>query len=162
MRTFAAAALLLCLGGAVLSGCSGSPTDTRRGSFDGVWDGAEWRGHAYAVVAGDTLHVVAHRPDSEDFYDEYIRVRVPLSGPGTYDIPSGGGELAKIIGGDAGYFPPAAGTLVVKAYSPTDRIVSGTLSLVAHEDGATWEAEGTFTAPLFSSFQKIPWERRRP
>lgn len=52
------ARVLLTVLGALLSACSngpGEPSELPLGSFAGQWDGAAWRGQAYAVLQGDTL-----------------------------------------------------------------------------------------------------------
>ena len=66
---------LLSLGVILLVGCSESSTspDVDRGTFLGQWDGAGWRGHAYAVLQNDTLSIIAHRPDPKYYYDVHPR-----------------------------------------------------------------------------------------
>jgi hypothetical protein len=158
MRLFSAIPLLLL----VVSGCSGSPTGSSvdDGTFVGRWDGNRWEGHAYAVLQDDTLFIIAHRPDPEYFYDEYIHAKLPYTGPGSYAIPESDGELRKITGGDAGYFPKASGTLTVHDGPPEALRVSGQLTLTADHFGTLWTADGAFDAPVYSSFAHIPWKTR--
>jgi hypothetical protein len=158
MRRFSAIPLLLLL----LSGCSGSPTASSvdPGTFVGRWDGSRWEGHAYAVLQNDTLFIIAHRPDPEYFYDEFIRAKLPYTGPGSYAVPEPDGELMKITGGDAGHFPRAGGTLTVHGYSSHPHRISGQLELTADHFGTLWTADGEFDAPVYSSFGDIPWKTR--
>jgi hypothetical protein len=114
----------------------------------------------YAVLQDDTLFIIAHRPDPKHFYDEYIRAKLQYTGPGSYAIPDPDGELMKITGGDAGYFPKAGGTLIVHGYSSQPLRVSGQLTLTADHSGTLWTADGEFDAPVYSSFAHIPWKTR--
>jgi hypothetical protein len=157
MRRLRTLPLLLLL----VAGCSGSPTSSNvdRGAFIGRWDGSRWEGHAYAVLQNDTLFILAHRPDSKYFYDEYVHAKLQYAGPQTYSIPESAGELRKITGGDAGYFPKAGGTLTVHEHSLHPHRISGDLVLTADHFGTLWTVEGQFEAPVFSSFSEIPWDR---
>jgi hypothetical protein len=132
-----------------------------RGSFVGQWDSRTWQGDAYAVLQGETLRFIAHRPDPQYLYDEYIEAELHFTGPGTYDIPLEAGRLSKVTGGDAGYFPSAAGSLVISEFDSETRTVAGTLALTAHHGGTEWVAAGQFSAPVFSEYQEIPWRERR-
>lgn len=148
----------------ILSACSLGPSDLserRVGSFEGRWDGLPWRGHSYAVLQRDTLFVVGHRPDPMAYYDEYIRARVPFSGTGTYRIEGRAGQLAKIVGGDAGYFPDATGTLTIRSYDAQARTVAGEISLSAESVTPAWHAEGEFHTRVYSSFAEVPSARPR-
>lgn len=131
------------------------------GRFDGVWDGAAWRGSAYAVLQGDSLTLVGHRPDPKYFYDEYVQARIRFTGPGTYAVPESDGQLAKITGGDAGWFPPSGGTLVVRAYSAGERTISGTITLRSTTPSLEWNASGDFDAPVYTRFTDVPVDRSR-
>src|ERR1700741_1137473 len=134
---------------------------SRLGTFDGTWDGAAWRGTAWAVLDGDSLTVVGHRPDPQYFYDEYVQARVRFAGPGTYPVPPSDGALAKIVGGDAGSFPPSDGTLVIYSYDAASHTISGALTLRAGSMSPAWNASGLFDAPVYSSFQAVPQEAGR-
>src|SRR5215212_46896 len=93
---------------AALAGCSDGPLVpglVGPGVFDGTWDGAEWRGTAVAVLQDDSLTVLGRRRHPVYYQDEYIKVRVRFTGPGTYTVPESQGELGMIVGGDAGYTP---------------------------------------------------------
>lgn len=147
----------------LLAGCSNGLLPSRDGglgTFDGTWDGAAWRGSAYAVLQGDSLTVVGHRPDPKFFYDEYVQVRVRFDGPGTYSVPESDGMLSKIDGGDAGWMPYAGGTLLVTAYDAGSRTVSGYVTLRASSIAPAWQASGNFTAPVYARFADVPQEPR--
>lgn len=167
MRTQLTVTVFLCLTGAFSAGCLESTTAPARtegpelrGSFAGHWDSETWQGDAYAVLQGETLFLIAHRPDPRYFYDEYIEAELHFTGPGTYDIAREAGRLSKITGGDAGYFPSAAGLLVVREFDSATRTVAGTLVLTADHNQTEWVVEGQFTAPVFSESRQIPWRRR--
>ena len=155
---------LAALAAAILSACSSGPSDPSErqvGSFEGRWDGLPWRGRSYAVLQRDTLFVVGHRPDPKVYYDEYIRARVPFSGTGTYPIEGRAGQLAKISGGDAGYFPDATGTLTIRSYDAQARTVAGEISLRAESVNPAWHAQGEFHTPVYSSFAEVPSAKPR-
>lgn len=139
----------------LLAGCADDllPPD-QGGNFVGVWDGAVWTGKAFAVLQNDSLTVVAHRKDPQYYYDEYVQAKVPFTGPGTYTIPESAGQLARIVGGDAGYFPPAAGTLVIRAYDASAHTVSGDVTLRATSMQPAWDATGSFEARVFTNFDQ--------
>ena len=161
-RAFAFVGMALAAG--VLAGCSDGLLgrgSLQRGTFDGSWDGAEWRGSAYAVLQHDSLFVFAHRPDPQYFYDEYVQVRVRFSGKGTYPIAESQAELAKITGGDAGWSTPSAGTLVIDSYDEQSHTVSGSVSLRGESMQPAWRASGRFDAPVYASFQQVPPEPAR-
>ncbi|HET7234685.1 MAG TPA: hypothetical protein VFJ16_32025 [Longimicrobium sp.] len=148
---FAAAAATL------LAGCANDLLPRgERGSFDGVWDGAAWKGEAYAVLQNDSLTVIAHRPDPRYFYDEYVQARVRFTGPGTYTVSESGGQLLKIVGGDAGQFPAASGTLVIREYDASAHTLTGDVTLHAGSVQPAWDASGTFNAHVYSSFNQVP------
>lgn len=163
MRSVVRRWVLSLLAVAAVGACNGlaDPSDQAMGSFVGRWDGEVWRGRAYAVLRGDTLHVVGHRPDPRYYYDEYVEARVLFTGPGRYAVPAKAGRLSKITGGDAGYFPDASGTLVVRSYDAQSRTVSGTVELRASHGGAVWEAQGQFHAPVYAGYDEVPPPRRR-
>ncbi len=143
----------------VLAACSDgllAPGEREAGTFRGTWDGASWSGRSYAVLHDDTMTVVGHRKDPQYFYDEYIQARVAFTGPGTYAIGESGGQLGKIVGGDAGWTPPAAGTLVIRAYDASAHTVSGEVALRATSFTPAWDASGSFDAPVYSSFTQVP------
>lgn len=141
----------------LLAGCSDVlyPGDGV-GTFTGTWDGTEWRGRAYAVLQDDSLTVIGHRPDPQYFYDEYVQAKVRYTGPGTYTIAESAGQLAKITGGDAGYFPPAQGTLVISAFNQATHSVSGTITLHAGSMQPAWNASGSFDAYVYTNFKQVP------
>ena len=148
----------------LLAGCADGllpSRDGELGTFDGSWDGATWRGTAFAVLQGDSLTVVAHRPDPKYFYDEYVQVRVRFDGVGSYAVPEAAGGLSKITGGDAGYFPPAGGTLVITAYDAGSRAIAGSVTLRARSMNPEWIASGSFAAPVYSSLAEVPPEPSR-
>ena len=147
----------------LLAGCADGllAPDGELGTFDGTWDGASWRGSAYAVLQDDSLTVVAHRPDPQYFYDEYIQARVRFDGAGTYPVPEAAGLLSKIVGGDAGSIPPAAGTVVITGYDAGSRRVSGFVSLRARSVNPEWHATGSFTAPVYRNWGDVPADRSR-
>jgi hypothetical protein len=153
----------MALAAGLLAGCSDILTsrDGELGTFDGTWDGATWRGSAYAVLQGDSLTVVGHRPDPRFFYDEYVQVRVRFDGPGSYPVPESDGMLSKIDGGDAGWMPYARGTLLVTAYDAGAGAVSGYVTLRASSFDPVWQASGNFTAPVYARFTDVPQEPRR-
>lgn len=156
--------LLTCLALAMAGACGGDPlgpVPEGFGPFAGRWDGERWAGMGYAVLDGDTLHVVGHRPDPQHYYDEYVRVRVPFRGVGRYEVPVPRGSLAKITGGDAGYFPDAAGVLRITEYSAGERRVRGTIHLEAEGPDGRWRFEdGVFDVPVYASFRDVPVRRR--
>jgi len=154
-----AALVGMVLASAVLGGCSGGLLpggQAEPGTFSGTWDGAAWNGRSYAVLHHDTMTVVGHRKDPQYYYDEYIVVQVPFTGPGTYAVSESAGELKKLVGGDAGQFPPAAGTLVIQRYDASSHTVSGQVTLRATSLQPAWEASGSFDAPVYSSFDLAP------
>lgn len=141
----------------VLTGSS----DPEPGRFVGRWDGEAWRGRAYAVLRDDTLHVTGHRPDPRYYYDEYVSARVPFTGPGRYTVSLKEGRLSKMTGGDAGYFPDASGTLVIRSYDAAAATVTGSVELRAEHAGEVWVARGEFDAPVYARSQDVPQVRRR-
>ena len=149
---------------ALASACGESllgPAPEGFGPFAGKWDGERWEAMGYAVLDGDTLHVVGHRPDPKYYYDEYVQVRVPYQGVGTYEIPAHRGSLAKITGGDAGYFPDAAGVLRITGYSAAEQRARGTLHLEADGPDGRWRFEdGAFEVPVYASFRDVPVHQR--
>jgi len=150
------------LAAAVLGGCSGgllSDDGPGAGTFSGTWDGAAWNGRSYAVLHDDTMTVVGHRKDPQYYYDEYIQVQVAFTGPGTYAVSESAGVLKKITGGDAGFFPPAAGTLVIRGYDASAHTVAGQVTLRATSFQPAWDASGSFDAPVYSSFDQVPSSR---
>lgn len=86
---------------------------------------------------------------------------MPFSGRGTYSVAEAAGQLAKIVGADAGYFPSAAGTLTIDRYDAGARTVAGELRLHTEFDGSPWQATGRFQAPVYPSFQAVPPFRQR-
>lgn len=153
-------ALFLALLGACDRGLTGSADGL--GSFEGHWDDDEWRGRSYAVTDGDTLMIVAHRPDPQVYYDEFIFVRVRFTGTGVYRISGRAGHLSKLIGGDAGYFHDAEGTVVIHRYDARERTVTGTVRLVADDANPDWRVEGEFRAPIYADHRDVPEVRRVP
>jgi len=145
----AAAALLAGCGDNLLPGDDG-------GNFVGVWDGAAWTGRAWTVLQNDSLTVVGHRADPQHYYDEYVQAKVLFTGPGTYTISESAGQLAKITGGDAGYFPPASGTLVIRDYDAAAHTVSGDITLHAGSMQPAWNASGSFEAHVYTNFNQVP------
>lgn len=142
---------------ALLAGCGDDLLpDEGGGNFVGVWDGAAWSGRAWAVLQNDSLTVVGHRADPRYYYDEYVQAKVPFTGPGTYTIPESAGQLAKITGGDAGSFPPASGTLVIRAYDASAHTISGDLTLHAGSMQPAWNASGTFEAYVYTNSAQVP------
>jgi hypothetical protein len=153
----------MALAAGFLAGCSDGLLgrgSLQRGTFEGSWDGDEWRGSAYAVLQNDSLTVVAHRPDPKYFYDEYVRIQVRFKGRGLYPVAESHGQLSKITGGDAGWMSPSAGTLVIDGYDESSHVVSGSLSLRAESMQPAWHASGRFDAPVYASFQQVPPEPR--
>jgi hypothetical protein len=102
------------------------------------------------------MTVVAHRKDPGTYYDEYVQVRVAFTGPGTYAFPESAGTLMKIVGGDAGWSPPASGTLVIHAYDASAHTVQGEVVLRAESFQPAWNVAGSFYAPVYSSFDQVP------
>jgi hypothetical protein len=131
------------------------------GTFDGRWDGAAWHGYGYAVLVADTLFVVGHRPDPRYYYDEYVRARVLFHGVATYAVSAGMASLEQIVGGDAGYFPDAAGELDVTEYDASAARVRGVVQLASVEPSHPWKFEqGAFDVPVYARWQDVP--RVRP
>ena len=131
------------------------------GTFEGRWDGLEWRGQGYAVLVGDTLYVTGHRPDPRYFYDEFVRARVPFTGAATYAVDSTRAELQQIVGGDAGHSASARGELRVTAYDAAARRVRGTVQLTTVRPEMPWRFEGgVFDVPVYVSWSDVP--RLRP
>ena len=131
------------------------------GVVSGEWDGAAWRGYGYAVVSGEGILLVGHRPDPHYYYDEFVRAWFPFTGVGTYGVPDSTGALWKIVGGDAGEMPFAAGELRVTFADAGPRTLRGTLSLDAASRG--WHFRlGTFDVPVYSSWALVPNVPGRP
>ena len=161
-RAFAFVGMAIAAG--LLAGCSDGlfgRGSLPRGTFDGSWDGAEWRGSAYAVLRHDSLFVVAHRPDPQYFYDEYVQAQVRFTGKGTYPIAETQARLSKITGGDAGWWSPSAGTLVIDGYDGHSHTVSGSVTLRGESMQPAWNASGRFDAPVYASFEQVPPEPAR-
>lgn len=156
--------LRMAIAGGLLAGCSDGLLTSREselGTFDGTWDGATWRGTAYAVLQGDSLTVVGHRADPKFVYDEYVTATIRFAGPGSYSVAEPAGQLSKITGGDAGWMPRADGTLLITAYDAGSRTVSGYVTLRARSFDPEWQADGSFTAPVYPSLADVPQEPRR-
>ena len=156
--------LRMAIAAGLLAGCSDgllTSRDSELGTFDGTWDGATWRGTAFAVLQGDSLTVVAHRPDPKYFYDEYVRASIRFAGPGNYSVAEAAGQLSKITGGDAGWMPRAGGTLLITGYDAGSRMVSGYVTLRASSFDPEWRAAGNFSAPVYPSFADVPPEPAR-
>jgi len=144
------------LAAGVLAACSDSTGSSPEfGTFSGSWNGSAWSGNAFAVLANDSLTVVAHYRDTKHFYDEVVTARVRFTGPGTYAVAFGDGELQEIVGGDAGYFARSQGTLVVESYDASARSASGTLTLQSEPMPTPWNASGTFSAPVLSRYPDV-------
>ena len=127
------------------------------GTFEGRWDGEPWRGQGHAVLFEDTLYLNGHRPDSRSYYDEYVRVRVPFRGAGTYAVSPAAASLEQIVGGDAGWFPGARGELRVMHYDPAAGRIRGTVQLSAAEQGFTWRFDaGVFDVPVYKHWSAVP------
>ena len=125
------------------------------GTVRGRWDGRAWSGLGYAVLHGDTLDLVGHRPDPRALYDEYVRVRVAFRGAAAYQVGADAASLEKIVGGDAGYFPAARGELRVAEYAAGR--VRGTLSLASAEPRLPWRFEqGRFDVPVYARWADTP------
>lgn len=156
-RTLLACVLLLA--GAHFAACDSGPVGPvidGTGPFNGFWDGSRWLGRGYAVTQGDTIHIVGHRPDRTYWYDEYVRIDVALDGPGVYELPADGtARLAKITGGDAGWFPGASGTVTIDSVKGR---IYGTVELEADgPDGKLWTFKlGRFELPIYSSYANVP------
>jgi hypothetical protein len=142
----------------LLAGCRGDGPAAPAPGFGAVagrWDGAEWAGLGYAVLENDTLDLVGHRPDPRSYYDEYVRVRVAFRGEAAYAVGAEAASLAKLVGGDAGYFPAARGELHVVDY--TAGRVRGTLSLASSEPRLPWRFEGgSFDVPVYARWADVP------
>jgi hypothetical protein len=133
-----------------------APVIEGTGEFSGTWDGTRWLGRGYAVIDGETLFLVGHRPDPRYYYDEFVRVELEHRGNGTYSVPeSGSARLEKVTGGDAGYFPDASGTLTISSNSEK---VSGFVELQAlGPDGKLWRFKrGRFSVPVYHGFTDSP------
>ena len=156
---------LLVLLAAALAGCAAdraTAAETGFGTMAGRWDGADWQGLGHAVLDGDTLYLVGHRPDPRSYYDEYVRVRVAFRGAADYEVRPSHGSLAHIWGGDAGYFPDARGELRIAEYVAAPARVRGTLSLVSTDPRLPWRFDGgAFDVPLYARPADVPAPPRR-
>jgi hypothetical protein len=133
------AALLLALFG--VTGCGDSTGPLGDSHLSGRWAGAAWVGNAQALVVSgttgaDTLYLFGLRRTSRPDPEEVVRVRVPFTGPGAYELAGDAVEYAIIVGGDvvAGEYAgqsPAAGTLTVAAYDPTSGAMRGSVQFDA-------------------------------
>jgi len=145
---------------ALLGGCADDLLpDEGGGNFVGTWNGTVWTGQAYAVLRNDSLTVVGHRADPQHAYDEYVQARVRFTGPDTYTFAESDGQLAQVVGGDAGTFPPAAGTLVIRDYNASAHTISGDITLHAGSVQPAWDVSGTFQAYVYASFTEVPTTR---
>jgi hypothetical protein len=127
------------------------------GAFEGRWDGSPWIGQGYAVLLDDTLYVTGHRPDPRVYYDEFVQVRVPFAGAGTYAVDSLRGTLEQVTGGDAGYFVRARGELRVTSFDAVAGRVRGTVQLAAVGPHFGWRFEGgEFDVPLYVRWSDRP------
>jgi hypothetical protein len=160
-----AALLLSALLVPVLHACGADgPSAPARGfgAFEGRWDGSPWVGQGYAVLIGDTLHVPGHRPDPRVHYDEFVQVRVPFTGAGTYAVESLRGELEQVAGGDAGYFVHARGELRVTTFDGGAGRVRGTVRLTAESPHFGWRFDDReFDVPLHVRWSDRPAVRPR-
>ncbi|CAA9298898.1 MAG: hypothetical protein AVDCRST_MAG68-242 [uncultured Gemmatimonadetes bacterium] len=157
--------LLLALFLTLLAACdrgSTGPSDGRFGSFQGRWDGDPWHGLSYAVMDGDTLQIVGHRPDPKVYYDEFVVARIRFTGPGVYPVSGRAGHLSKLVGGDAGYFHDAGGTVIISGHDARERTVTGSVSLVADRADPDWRVDGTFSAPVYLDYRDVPRVRPFP
>jgi hypothetical protein len=122
----------------VLIGCSDGTAPQGDSRFSGSWAGTPWLGEAEALfVAGstntDTLYVFGVRPINAGQYpEEIIRLRVPFTGPGAYELSGEAVEFTVLVGGDvvsaqyAGQ-SPTAGTLTVDSYDAAAGLITGTV-----------------------------------
>jgi hypothetical protein len=149
----AVAFLRAALAAGMLAACSDSTGPSPElGTFAGTWNGASWRGNAFAVLANDSLSVVAHYRDAKHLFDQVITTRVRFTGPGTYAVAFGDGELKEIVGGDAGVSARSEGALVVASYDAAARSASGTLALHSETMPTSWSASGAFAGPVLSHY----------
>ena len=132
----------------------GSPDGNR--AFTGTWNGSAWSGRGYAVIHDDTLYLLGEEPLRPRGYDRYVRVQTPFRGSGRYIIDAGEGELGA-LDGDAGYFPPASGVLVVTSDGGSPRILEGRVWLSSTERGLPWKFEhGEFRVRVYTAFNQVP------
>ena len=150
---------------AAFSGCGSDRVTAPNagfGTMSGRWDDAAWHGLGYAVLDRDTLYLVGHRPEPRAYYDEYVRVRVPFAGAGSYPVGPLTASLAQITGGDAGYIPAARGELRIDGYTAAPARVHGTLTLTSVDPRFPWRFEsGRFDAPIYPSSADVPPTPRR-
>jgi hypothetical protein len=108
------------------------------------------------VVVSDSLFLIGRYDISAAAgITDQVRVAIPFAGVGSYQIKSSEGELAKITGGDTGFFPDATGQMQITNYDGV--ILSGTISLTAQGPDGVWRFEnGTFDVPVFMSFAEVP------
>ncbi|HEU0014242.1 MAG TPA: DUF6252 family protein [Longimicrobium sp.] len=146
-----------------LGACKDGPTEPigAEASFHAVWNGREWEGQADAVLrswpsALDTLYVVGwRRTGSEE--EEYVLVKVPYTGPGTYVLGPGSARMSYIVGGDAlaaEYETGAEGAGTLRIQTAAAETITGEVQFHAaakpgaRPAGATAAFVGEFTAPL--------------
>ncbi len=125
------------------------------GRFEGRLNDAPWNGYGYAVIQNDTLYLVGRRDIAPGGNDaEEMRVRVPFTGAGTYQLTGASAEFADIVTGISTSLP-ATGQMELATY---DGIFSvGTITLTAQTAGGTRRfTAGTFDVPVFMSFGEVP------
>jgi len=149
-----------------LVGCSDGGVDplfpdTR--AFTGTWNGDAWSGSGYAIIRNDSLFLVGRRQSNTSYYDEYVTVTTLFTGIGVYAIHGNEGRLSSIVGGDAGYFPSAAGTLAITRDAGDPRTLEGTLSLTSVDKNLPYKfSDGRFRVRVYSDFDQVPPAPCRP
>jgi hypothetical protein len=145
-----------------LGGCAESTAEPvlpdGTGSFEGRWNGEAWKGHGYAVLVDDTLYLLGHRQRDPRLYpDEFVRVETRFLGEGTFHLASGDASLDEVVGGDAGYFTPAGGTLSLSRFDEERARLEGTVTLTGEGPNGVMRFEGgSFRVPVYTSFSAVP------
>jgi hypothetical protein len=133
------------------------------GQVSGKWNGKVWSGLGYAVIRHDSLLLVGHWPDPKHYYDEYVVVSTPFVGPATYLVDAAQGSLSSVVGGDAGYFVSASGSMTVTRYDSESRTLEGTVSLTSSSATLPWTFEqGSFNVPVYGDGADVPATPCRP
>lgn len=159
---------------ALAAACSDDPASPKRtvpdgfGTLEGQWDGKAWSGVAYGVLLDDdSLRLIAFHEEESRGWAEWVRATVPYEGERSYAVPAESGQLAQIVGGDAGWMPRSSGTLrvseaVLNMSVPAEPVMAqmrGTVSLTSTESYAPWSFSGSFKIPVYRSYEDVPWER---
>ena len=107
--------------------------------------------------ASDTLDLFAERWNADIVAQEWLSVRIPFTGPGTYALGPAQVDLRQLVGGDAlvGSYAgsrPSAGVLVITSTGDAGNVLTGTIRfwLTPSQVGMADTASVEFTGGEFA------------